>query len=98
MKMKLIVITGKKIAEIVYEWRSGQYGLDYYTHKFFDIEEALCRERHGTLSQCAVEWRFTSENFASIKLTKEDKNVCDLGSENYFPNSFLNRSLFLNLQ
>ena len=25
----------KKIAEIVYEWRSGQYGLDYYTHKFF---------------------------------------------------------------
>ena len=24
----------KKIAEIVYEWRSGQYGLDYYTHKF----------------------------------------------------------------
>ena len=21
----------KKIAEIVYEWRSGQYGLDYYT-------------------------------------------------------------------
>ena len=29
----------KKIAEIVYEWRSGQYGLDYYT-QIFDIEEA----------------------------------------------------------
>ena len=24
----------KKIAEIVYEWRSGQYGLDYYTQNF----------------------------------------------------------------
>ena len=25
----------KKIAEIVYGGVSGQYGLDYYTHKFF---------------------------------------------------------------
>ena len=30
----------KKIADMIFEYRDGEYGMDYYIKSFFDIEEA----------------------------------------------------------